>query len=125
LLQAIWVFIPAFRQPPGFDFFVLLAGIALLLLRRSLRQGNRDKSRIDVLTTTGLETLGTEVRLKHLEEISITPTLRSRSLKKATVVPSGMLFITPSPTNSSKERLLFTWNSSSSTASGRLRLRSG
>jgi len=29
----------------------------------------------------------------------------------------------PSPTNSSKERLSFTWNSSSSTASGMLRLR--
>jgi hypothetical protein len=53
------------------------------------------------------------------------PALRSRSLKKATVVTSGMLFITPSPTNSSKERLSFTWNSSSSTASRRLRLRSG
>ena len=53
------------------------------------------------------------------------PALRSRSLKKATVVTSGMLFITPSPTHSSKERLSFTCNSSSSTASRRLRLRSG
>ena len=61
MLQAIWVFIPAFRQPPGLDFFVLLTGIALL--------GNRDKSRIDDLTTTGLETLGAEVSLKHLEEL--------------------------------------------------------
>jgi len=61
LLQAIWVFIPALKQPPGFDFIVLLAGIALL--------GNRDKSRIDDLTTTGLETLREEVSLKHFEEI--------------------------------------------------------
>ena len=45
---------------------------------------------------------------------SITPALRSRTLKKATVVASGILFITPSPTNSSKERLSLTWNSSSS-----------
>ena len=61
MLQAIWAFIPALRQPPGLDFFVLLAGIALL--------GNRDKCRIDDLTTTGLETLGAEVSLKHLEEL--------------------------------------------------------
>jgi len=54
LLQAILVFIPALRQSPGFDSFVLLAGIALLLLCRSLRLGNRDKSRIDDLTATGL-----------------------------------------------------------------------
>lgn len=38
----------------------------------------------------------------------LTPALRSRPLKKATVVAFGMLFITPSPTNSSKERLSFT-----------------
>ena len=69
MLQAIWVFIPALRQPPGFDFFVLLAGIALLLLWRSLRLGSRDKCRIDDLTTTGLEILGTELSLKHLEEL--------------------------------------------------------
>jgi hypothetical protein len=31
--------------------------------------GNRDKSRIDDLTTTGLETLGAEVSLKHLEKL--------------------------------------------------------
>ena len=60
---------PALRQPPGFDFFVHLAGIALLLLSRSLRLGKRDKSRIDDLTATGLETLGAEVSLKHLEEL--------------------------------------------------------
>ena len=52
-MQSIWVFIPALRQPPGFDLFVLLAGIALLLLRRSLRLGNRGKSRIDDQTATG------------------------------------------------------------------------
>ena len=62
-------FHPSPQAASGFDFFVLLAGIALLLLRRSLRLGNRDKSRIDVLTTTGLETLGTEVSLKHLKEL--------------------------------------------------------
>jgi hypothetical protein len=39
----------------------------------------------------------------------------------ASMVASGMLFITPSRTNSSKERLSLTWNSGSSTA--RLRLR--
>jgi hypothetical protein len=33
---------------------------------------------------------------------SITSALRRRSLKKASVVASGMLFITPIPTNSSK-----------------------
>ena len=57
----MWVFIPALRQPPGFDFFVLLAGIALL--------GNRDESRINDLATAGLEALGAEVGLKHLEEL--------------------------------------------------------
>jgi len=67
LLQAFWVFIPALRQLPGSEFFVFLMGIVLLLLRRSLRQGNRDKSRIDNLATAGLETLGAEVSLKHLE----------------------------------------------------------
>jgi hypothetical protein len=57
----MWVFIPALRQPPCFDFFVLLAGIALL--------GNRDESRIDDLATAGLEALGAEVGLKHLETL--------------------------------------------------------
>ena len=52
---------PALWQPSGFDFLVLLAGIALL--------GNRDESRVNDLTTTGLETLGAEVSLKHLEEL--------------------------------------------------------
>ena len=60
MLQAIWVFIPALRQPSGFDFFVLLAGIALL--------GDRDESRVNDLTTTSLETLRAQIRLKHLEE---------------------------------------------------------
>ena len=60
-MQAIWVFIPALRQPPGFDFIVLIAGILL--------PGNRDKSRIDDLTSTGFETLGAEVSLKHLEDL--------------------------------------------------------
>ena len=57
----IWVITPAFRQPPGLDLFVHLAGIALL--------GNRDKSRNDDLVTTCLEILGPEVSLKHLEEL--------------------------------------------------------
>jgi hypothetical protein len=60
MLQAILVFIPALRQPSGFDFFVLLAGIALL--------GDRDESRVNDLTTTGLETLRAQVSLKHLKE---------------------------------------------------------
>jgi hypothetical protein len=60
LLQAIWVFIPALRQPSGFNFLVLLAGNALL--------GNRDESRVNDLTTTGLETLRAKVCLKHLKE---------------------------------------------------------
>jgi len=60
LLHAIWVFVPGLRQPPGFDFLVLLAGIAVL--------GNRDESRFNDLTTTGLETLGAQVCLKHLNE---------------------------------------------------------
>jgi hypothetical protein len=69
MLHAMWIFIPALRQPPGFDFFVLFAGIALLLLSRSLRLGNRDESRIDDLATAGLEALGAEVCLKHLEKL--------------------------------------------------------
>jgi hypothetical protein len=72
----------------------LLAGISLL--------GQRDKSRIEDFTTTGLKSS------------SITLALRSRSLKKVTVLASGMLFITASPTHSSRERLSNTWNSSSS-----------
>jgi hypothetical protein len=46
------IFIPALRQPSSLDFFVLFAGISLL--------GNRDESRIDDLTATGLEALGAE-----------------------------------------------------------------
>ena len=61
LPQSIWVFIPALRQAPGFDLLVLLAGIALLLLRRSPRLGDRDKSCVDDLPTTGLETLRAQV----------------------------------------------------------------
>ena len=57
------------RQLPGFDFFVLLAGIALLLLRRSLRLGKRDENRIDHLATASLKTLGAQICLKHLEEL--------------------------------------------------------
>jgi hypothetical protein len=68
LPQAIWVFVPAFRQPAGFDFFVQLKGIALLLLCRNLRLGNRNESRISDLTTTDLETLGAQVCIKHLKE---------------------------------------------------------
>ena len=52
-------------QPSGFDFLVLLAGIALL--------GNRDESRVNNLTTTGLETLGAQVCLKHLKEFVNNP----------------------------------------------------
>jgi len=68
LLHAIWVFIPALRQPSGFDLRILLAGIALPLLRRSLRLVNRDESRANDLTTTGLEALRAQVCLKHLKE---------------------------------------------------------
>ncbi len=46
LLHAIWVFIPNLRQPPGFDFFILIAGMSLL--------GNWDKGPIDDLTSTSL-----------------------------------------------------------------------
>jgi len=60
-VQSIWVFIPALRQPPSFDFLILFASISLLPLRGSLRLGNRDESRIDDLTATGLEALGAEV----------------------------------------------------------------
>ena len=68
MLQAVWVFIPALWQPSGFDFLVLFTGIALPLLRRSLRLGDRDESRVNDLTTTGLETLRAQVFLKHLKE---------------------------------------------------------
>ena len=55
------VFIPTFRQPSGFDSFVLLASIALLR--------NWDKSCIDDLATASLKTLGTEIGFKHLEQL--------------------------------------------------------
>ncbi len=55
------IFIPALGQPAGFDFFVLLTGIALL--------GNRDESCVDDLAAAGLEALGAEVCLEHLEEL--------------------------------------------------------
>jgi len=45
-----------------------------------------------------------------LKSNSITPALHRRSLKKASEVASGMLFITPRPTSFSKERLSFSWN---------------
>jgi hypothetical protein len=40
----------------------------LLLLRRSLRLGNRDKSFTDDLTTAALKALEAEIGLKHLEQ---------------------------------------------------------
>lgn len=43
--------------------------MALLLLRRSLRLGDRDESGVDDLPTTGLETLTMQVGLKQLEEL--------------------------------------------------------
>jgi len=61
------VLVPSIRLPAGFDFFVFFEGIALILLRRSLRLGNRNESRIDDLTATSLETLGAQISLKHLE----------------------------------------------------------
>jgi hypothetical protein len=100
LAQAIWIFLPALRHPPRFDFLVLLARVSLLW--------NWHKSRIDDLAATGLQTLGSEVLLKQLKISSIRPAFLSRSLKKAIVVASGILFITPRPTNSSKDRLSFT-----------------
>jgi hypothetical protein len=59
LVQAIWIFLPALRHPPCFDFLVLLAPVSLLR--------NWHKSRIDDLATTGLQTLGSEVLLKQLK----------------------------------------------------------
>ena len=53
LLQSIWVFVPPVRHPPGHDFLVLFAGIAL--------PRNWDKNCVDNLTATGLKTLGVEV----------------------------------------------------------------
>ena len=61
LLQSVWVFVPADREPSSFDFLVLIAGIALLLLRRSLWLGNRDESCINNLAATGLKALGAEI----------------------------------------------------------------
>lgn len=61
LLKAIWVFIPTIRKPPGFDFFILIADNSLL--------ENWHKSGIDDLTTMGLESMGVEVSLKHIEEL--------------------------------------------------------
>jgi hypothetical protein len=49
------------------------------------------------------------------------PALLSLSRRKAPGVASGIEFITPMPTNFSKDRLSFAWHTSSSTASGRLR----
>ena len=53
--QAVWVFIPVFGQPSGFEFLVRLAEMALQPLRGSLRPGNWDERHIDDLTATGLE----------------------------------------------------------------------
>jgi len=49
--------IAAIRQHNGIDFFILLKGIMLLLLYRSVRLGNRNESRTDELTTTEPKTL--------------------------------------------------------------------
>ena len=54
------MFIPAFGQPAGFDFFVLLTRISLL--------GNRDERCVVDLAAAGLEALAAEVCLEHLEE---------------------------------------------------------
>jgi hypothetical protein len=78
-------------QPPGFDLLILFAGIALLLLSRSLRIGNRDKSRIDDQTAMGLKTLGIEVCLKHLEERFDHSRLMVSLYEKVAMVVSGML----------------------------------
>jgi hypothetical protein len=59
LAQAIWVFLPAIRYPPRFDFFVLLVRVSLFR--------NWHKSRIDDLATTGLQSLGSKVLLKEFE----------------------------------------------------------
>jgi hypothetical protein len=61
LPQAILIYLTAFGQPAGFDFFVLLTGIAF--------QGNWDESCVDDLPAAGLEALGAEVCLKHLQEL--------------------------------------------------------
>jgi hypothetical protein len=60
LLEAILIFIPALRKPSGFDFLVLLTGIALL--------GVRVESCVNNLATTCLETLVGHVCLNHLKE---------------------------------------------------------
>jgi hypothetical protein len=61
LAQSIWIFLPALRHPPRFDFLVLLARVSLLR--------NWHKSRIYDLAATGLQTLGSEVLLKQLKNL--------------------------------------------------------
>lgn len=56
-LDRAGVDIAAFRQPNGLDFFILLKGIVLLPLCRSVRLGNRNESRTDELTATEPKTL--------------------------------------------------------------------
>jgi len=83
---------------PALIFLVLVAGIALVW--------KRDKSGIDDLTAASLQALRTQLIHEPLEEHRDDRRLsQSLSLKKAIVVASRMLFSTPRPTNSSKERL--------------------
>ncbi len=86
----------------------------------ALRPANRDQRGIDDLPTAGFQPLGTQVLLKPFKKIIDNTRLAEPLAEKAMVVASGMVFITPRPTNSSNERLSMTWNSISSS----LRLKS-
>jgi hypothetical protein len=124
LLQPVWVFVPTFRHAILFDLLVVFPAIPLLLLRRTLRLGNWNQRCINDLPATGMKSLRAEIGLKLFKQLFDYSSLRKPFSKKARVVASGIAFITPKPTNSSKERRSFIWTSVSSTASGRLRPRS-
>ena len=77
--------IPVLRQPYGFDFLVLLSGIALF--------GNSNESCVNDLITKGLETWERRYATNITKSSSISPALRSRSQKNATVVASGLKLV--------------------------------